>query len=45
MSEIISDWERADDSHLATYKGVMRLTLISSIFLVILLALMAAFLT
>ncbi len=44
MSEVISDWQRADDAHLKTYKGVMRLTLISSIFLIILLILMAIFL-
>ena len=44
MSEEIADWHRADDTHVNTYKGVMRLTMISSIFLIILLALMATFL-
>jgi hypothetical protein len=44
MSEVISDWERADDAHLKTYKGVMRLALISTIFLIVLLILMALFL-
>ncbi|MBN36205.1 MAG: hypothetical protein CMM46_15795 [Rhodospirillaceae bacterium] len=44
MSEVISDWQRADDDHLNTYKGVMRLTTLSTIGLIVLLILMAAFL-
>jgi hypothetical protein len=44
MSEVISDWQRADDAHLNTYKGVMRLTMYSCVGLVILLVLMALFL-
>ncbi|MGY8995462.1 MAG: aa3-type cytochrome c oxidase subunit IV [Alphaproteobacteria bacterium] len=44
MSEVISDWQRADDTHLNTYKGVIRMTTISCVFLVILLSLMAFFL-
>ena len=44
MSEVISDWQRADDGHLNTYKSVMRLTMLSTIGLIVLLILMATFL-
>ncbi|MBC6439731.1 MAG: aa3-type cytochrome c oxidase subunit IV [Rhodospirillales bacterium] len=41
MSEVIPDWERSDDSHLSTYKGVMRLTVVSAIASIVVLILMA----
>ena len=44
MAEVIADWQRADDSHLQTYRGVMRLVVISTIVIVVALALMALFL-
>ena len=42
MAETIADWQRADEAHLRTYRGVMRLTLVSTVAIAILLALMAA---
>jgi len=44
MSEVISDWQRADDAHLGTYKGVMRLTVLSTLGIIVVLILMAIFL-
>ncbi len=42
MAEVISDWQRADDAHLRTYKGVMRLTVAAAAGIAILLVLMAS---
>jgi hypothetical protein len=44
MDHVIAEWQRADDSHLRTYKGVMRLATIATIGIIVLLALMAIFL-
>ena len=44
MEHMRSDWEHADRDHLGTYRRFMKLTLYSTIFLVILLILMALFL-
>ncbi len=44
MEHTPSDWENADQSHLGTYRRFMKLTLYSTIFLIILLILMALFL-
>ena len=44
MEHTPSDWENADRAHLGTYRGFMKLTLYSTIFLIILLLLMALFL-
>ena len=41
MAEVIADWQRADSNHLNTYKRVMRLTVLSTVFLAILLVLLA----
>ena len=41
MAEVIADWRRADSNHLNTYKRVMRLTVLSTVFLAILLVLLA----
>ena len=44
MAEVIPDWERSDDSHLGTYKGVMRLRMVSTVAIIVVLILMALFL-
>lgn len=44
MDHVISDWQRADDAHLRTYKGVMHLALYGAVTIIIILALMAFFL-
>lgn len=44
MDHIVADWERSDEQVLSTYRRFVRMTVVSSIFLVILLVLMALFL-
>lgn len=44
MNHVVSDWTRSDDQVLGTYHRFVRLTKVASIFLIILLALMALFL-
>ena len=41
MAEVIADWRRADDAHLRTYRGVMRLAAASTAGVAALLVLMA----
>ncbi len=41
MAEVINDWQRADSDHLNTYKRVMRLAALSTVFLAIVLVLLA----
>ncbi len=43
MAEVIADWQRADRDHLNTYKRVMRLTVLSMVFLAIVLVSLALF--
>lgn len=44
MNHVVSDWTRAADQNLGTYRRFMRMTMVSSAFLIILLILMALFL-
>ena len=44
MAEEVADWKRADEAHLRTYSGVMRMALISVVGTVAVLGLMALFL-
>lgn len=44
MDHMVWDWERADHQNLGTYKRFMRLTMVSTVALLVLLVLMAAFL-
>ena len=44
MEHTSADWENADQAHLGTYRRFMKLTAYSTVFLIILLILMALFL-
>lgn len=44
MDHVVSDWTRSDDQVLGTYHRFVRMTQVASVFLVILLILMALFL-
>lgn len=44
MDHVVADWTRSDEQVLGTYRRFMRMTMVSAIFLIILLSLMALFL-
>jgi len=44
MEHVISDWTRSDSQELGTYRGFVRMAMFGTVFLIVLLILMALFL-